>query len=126
MNFIDEALQKHLSADEFLQAMGAINEHPEVRGLLTGYPQWIQDVIAVLDYDTEMTGEGLENREYTPEIEALTRCGIMQEAELLSCVHEYSEYAALAAIYPRLAFMNEKDYGVFWDSLKAYIEKNLS
>ena len=126
MNLIDEALQTHRTGEAFLQAMTDIYRNPEVRDVLPSYPQWIQDVITVIDYDTEMTSEGLENREYTPEIEALTRCGITQEAELLSCVHDHSEYAALAAIYPRLAFMNEKDYGVFWDSLKAYIEKNLT
>ena len=126
MNFIDEALQSNLTGDGFLQAMADIYKHTEVRDVLHGYPRWIQDVITIIDYDTEMTMEGLENREYTAEIEALTRCGAKQEAELLSCVHENSEYAALAAIYPRLAFMNEADYEAFWNCVRAYIEQNLT
>ena len=126
MNFIDEALQKHLTAHDFLQAMSAIAEHPEVREILHTYPQWIQDVITIIDYDTEMSSEGMENREYTPEIAALERCGIRKEAELLSMVHDSSDYAAMSAIYPRLAFLNEEDYTVFWNALTAYIEQNLT
>jgi len=126
MNFIDEALGKHLNAHDFLQAMGEIRNHPEVREALQAYPQWIRDVITVIDYDTEMTTEGMENREYTPEIAALRRCGINKEAELLSMVHETSDYAALSAIYPRLACLNEDDYTVFWNCLEAYIDQNLT
>ena len=126
MNLIDEALQKHLTAHDFLQAMGEIRKHPEIRDVLDSYPQWIRDVITILDYDTEMSSEGMENREYTPEIEALRRCGITKEAELLSMVHDSSDYAAMSAIYPRLAFLNEDDYTVFWNCINAYIDQTLT
>lgn len=126
MSFIDNALAARLTADEFLQAMGNIQNEPAVRETLSQYPQWIQDVIQILDYDAELTAEGLENREYTPEIAALKRAGIEKEAGLLSMVHDNSDYAAMSAIYPRLACLNEEDYAVFWNCLKAYISKNLT
>ena len=50
-NFIDEALQGHGSADDFLQAMAEIYAFPEVREELPRYPLWVSDVIAVIDYD---------------------------------------------------------------------------
>lgn len=39
--------------------MADIYEHPEVREILKNYPLWIRNIIAVIDYDTELTMDGL-------------------------------------------------------------------
>lgn len=40
--------------------MADIYEYPEVRETLKDYPLWIRNIIAVIDYDTELTMDGLD------------------------------------------------------------------
>ena len=56
MNFIDRALAQGdaLDADGFLQAMADIYKEPQVWQELDRYPQYIQDIIHIVDYDTEV------------------------------------------------------------------------
>lgn len=55
MNFIDKAMEEkaQMSPDDFLQAMADIYKEPEVWKILDQYPQFIQDVIYIIDYDTD-------------------------------------------------------------------------
>ena len=64
MTFIDEALKNCHSGEEFVQAMASVYEYPEVRNNLKDYPEWIRNIIAIVDYDTELQMEGLECKFY--------------------------------------------------------------
>ena len=50
MTFIDEALKNCHSGEEFVQAMASVYEYPEVRNNLKDYPEWIRNIIAIVDY----------------------------------------------------------------------------
>ena len=60
--FIDEAYDSVSSGEEFVQAMAEIYSHEEVRDILDEYPEWIKNIIIVIDYDTELQMEGLDFR----------------------------------------------------------------
>ena len=76
MNYIDEALSKSNSGEEFVQALGDIYEHADVREQLSNYPKWIRNIIAVIDYDTELAMNGLDFKSYRDVIDALRDIGI--------------------------------------------------
>ena len=59
MNFIDKAFRSNLHGDGFLQAMAGIYSEREVRQVLNRYPQFVKDVILIIDYDTAIQMEGL-------------------------------------------------------------------
>ena len=82
--FIDEALEMVSSGEEFVQAMADIYSHTEVRDILMEYPDWIVNIITVIDYDTELQMDGLDFKSYDDEIKALRNIGIESEAEILS------------------------------------------
>ena len=48
------------------------------------YPDWIVNIITVIDYDTELQMDGLDFKSYDDEIKALRNIGIESEAEILS------------------------------------------
>ena len=122
-NFIDEALQGHGSADDFLQAMAEIDAFPEVREELSRYPLWVSDVIAVIDYDTQLQMEGLD-RDYDARlIDALRRCSLSEEAALLKEITPDTPDDAREAVYRQLALHN--DYDAFWDAVRSYIDRHL-
>ena len=56
----------------------------EVRDILMEYPDWIVNIITVIDYDTELQMDGLDFKSYDDEIKALRNIGIESEAEILS------------------------------------------
>ena len=133
MNFIDKAFENNLHGDDFLQAMTDIYSDNEVREVLNQYPQFVKDVILIIDYDTAMQMDGLgaviygELEEKLPEIlQALDNCGARHEAALLRRIKEMTpeefeeEYVAL---YDELAINN--DYDGFWDFVRNYIDTSL-
>ena len=61
MNFIDKALEEITNGEDFVQAMAEIYEHTEVREKLDKFPAWIRNIITVIDYDTELSMNGLDN-----------------------------------------------------------------
>lgn len=143
MNFIEQALEKkdHMRADDFLQTMADIYKHPDVRQLLTTYPQFVQDVIYIIDYDTEIQMEGLEGfvtnstKDFFDETHrALLNCGARTEAELfrkaqnLVCLidemdeDKYDEQ--FEQLEKQIALHN--DYETFWNLVRAYIDKEMS
>lgn len=90
MNFIEKAFDNNLHGDDFLQAMADIYSETEVRKILDKYPQFVKDVILIIDYDSEIQMEGLDNviyghlGEQLPEIlRALDNCGATNEADVL-------------------------------------------
>ena len=134
MNFIDKAFESKLSGDDFLQAMSDVYSEPEVREILDKYPQFVKDVILIIDYDYEIQMEGLDNviyghfGEQLPKIlQAMDNCGASNEADVLRQAkamtpEEYDEkYDTLC---DKLAIHN--DYDGNWDLVRNYIDTSLN
>ena len=135
MNFIDRALARGdaLDADDFLQAMADIYKEPQVWQELDRYPQYVQDVIYVIDYDTEVQMEGLDACAVSPRVEqyiqALLNCGAVSEAEILKRAKKLTDSdpdyedesvdAELEALYRQIAL--NQNYEEFWDLVRGYI-----
>ncbi|MGG7175303.1 DMP19 family protein [Clostridium neonatale] len=133
MNFIDKALanKDNLSNDDFLQAMANIYNEPEVREIMNQYPQYIQNVIYIIDYDTELQMEGLEgilegslSEVYNEIYCALMSCGAIKEAHILKLAKQLNldnddDYEQLEKLEEQTALNN--DYDSFWDLVKDYI-----
>ena len=83
MNFIDHALSEITKGEDFIQAMADIYEYPEVRDELDKYPSWIQNIIAIIDYDTELGMDGLDLKSYADVVKVLDEIGLVDEAEVL-------------------------------------------
>ena len=138
MNFIDRALAQgeSVTPDDFLQAMADIYKEPRVWRELDRYPQYIQDVIYIIDYDTEVQMEGLDACAASPHaeqyIQALLNCGAAAEAESLKRAWELSlsgpDYedeavdAEMDILYQQIAL--NQDYDAFWDLVRGYIERS--
>lgn len=133
MNFIDRALGEGLAPDDFLQAMADIYKEPQVWQELDRYPQYVQDVIYVIDYDTEVQMEGLDACAASPRaeqyIQALRNCGAVSEAEILKRAKKLtdsdSDYedeavdAEMEKLYRQIAL--NQNYEEFWDLVRGYI-----
>lgn len=136
MNFIDAALvnQNNLSDDDFLQAMADIYKEPEVWDILDTYPQYIQDVIYIIDYDTELQMEGLKgvlegsmSESYPKIYNALINVGALDEAHILQearCLDfESDDYdEQIVRLENQTALHN--DYEFFWTLVRNYIGRN--
>ena len=135
MNFIDRALAQGdaLDADDFLQAMADIYKEPQVWQELDRYPQYIQDIIHIVDYDTEVQMEGLDACAASPRaeqyIQALLNCGAVSEAEILKRAKKLTDSdpdyedetvdAELEALYRQIAL--NQNYEEFWGLVRGYI-----
>ena len=138
MSFIDRALawRESLTPDDFLQAMADIYREPQVWQELDRYPQYVRDVIYIIDYDTEVQMEGLDACAASPRaeqyIQALLNCGAVAEAELLKRAKELADSgpdgedeafdAELESLYRQIAL--NQDYEGFWDLVRWYIERS--
>lgn len=136
MNFIDRALGEGLAPDDFLQAMADIYKEPQVWQELDRYPQYIQDIIHIIDYDTAVQMEGLDACAASPRAErymqALLNCGADREAEILKRAKELADSgpdgedeafdAELESLYRQIAL--NQDYEGFWDLVRGYIERS--
>lgn len=121
MSFIDEALQNSTSGEDFVQAMADIYSHPEVN--LADYPEWIRNIITIIDYDSNLSMEGLDFKSYEEEIKALRSADLDDEADLLANLSEDSTDDDLEKCYSQLALNN--DYDAFWDAVFNYAGSNL-
>ena len=137
MNFIDRVFEQNLKGDDFLQAMADIYSDSEVYKELKKYPRFVADIITVIDYDTALQMDGLDDiisgnlsNRYAEIINALENFGAKAEADVLKKAKELyvlddgsydKEYNNLSS---RLALNN--DYDGFWDMVRAYIDRNLS
>ena len=138
MNFIDRALAQGdgLTPDDFLQAMADIYKESQVWRELDRYPQYVRDVIYIIDYDTEVQMEGLDACAASPRAEqyirALLNCGAVAEAELLKRAKALADSdpsyedeafdAEMEALSRRIAL--NQDYEGFWDLVRGYIERS--
>ncbi|MBQ8135669.1 MAG: hypothetical protein IJ192_14925 [Clostridia bacterium] len=129
MNFIDKAFRDGLYGDDFLQAMAEIYSYDEVRNELDKYPRFVKDVILILDYDTALQMDGLEDvlygslsEQFEEITEALKNAGADDEAELLKKAKALPE-SKLEEIYDGLAL--NSDYEKFWNSVRDYIDRSL-
>ena len=102
----------------------------------TNIRPFVTDVISILDYDTALQMDGLDeiingnlSERYSEITDALLRCNIAHEADILKKAKRLSdtdktqyekEYENL---YNRLAFQN--DYDSFWEKVRAYINQHL-
>ena len=140
MNFIDKAMENkdHMSPDDFLQAMADIYEEPEVWKVLEKYPQFIQDVIYIIDYDTILQMEGLDffisykEQNFDKTVTALINCNVIEEADILKKAKIIAADDNLEAderiekieeLKEETALYNGK-YDDFWDCVRNYIEMN--
>ena len=121
MSFIDEALQNSTSGEDFVQAMADIYSHPEVN--LADYPEWIRNIITIIDYDTALQMDGLDFKSYDEEIKALRSAGLDKEADLLALLNEETSDEEASEIYSQLALNN--DYDAFWDAVFNYAGSHL-
>ena len=143
MNFIDRALARGdtLTDGDFLQAMADIYREPQVWQELDRYPQYIRDVIYIIDYDTEVQMEGLDAfvtgpraGQYEQTRRALLNCGAVSEAETLARAMALADLEAdcdgdtfdedafdveMNALCRQIALY--QDYEGFWDLVRAYI-----
>ena len=116
--------------------MADIYKEPQVWQELDRYPQYIQDIIHIVDYDTEVQMEGLDACAASPRVEqyiqALLNCGAVAEAELLKRAKALADSdpsyedeafdAEMEALSRRIAL--NQDYEGFWDLVRGYIERS--
>lgn len=67
-----KALEEITNGEDFVQAMADIYEHTEVREKLDKFPAWIRNIITVIDYDTELSMNGLDFKSYRNVIDAFS------------------------------------------------------
>lgn len=123
MSFIDDALLNSNTGEDFVNAMADIYSNSDVRDILDNYPEWIRDIICIIDYDTDLQMEGLLAKSYDFEIKVLMKTGMTDEAEALSNLNENSNGSDLENCYCRLAICN--DYDLFWEKVYSYAADNL-
>lgn len=120
----------------YKRGIADIYQESEVWKILHKYPQYIQDVIYIIDYDTELQMEGLESVLNGPMSEkydrihtALLNCGALEEAHILEEARQLNNdsddyddyYEQMEILESRTALHN--DYDHFWDLVRNYIGK---
>ena len=90
---------------------------------LPTYPEWIQHIITLIDYDTELALAGLQRKSYEPIISALSAIGLQAEAEILNSVTEHISNESLSSSHSKLALNN--DYEVFLNKIFLYADNHL-
>lgn len=123
MNFIDKALEEITNGEDFVQAMADIYEHTEVREKIDKFPSWIRNIITVIDYDTELSTNGLDFKSYRNVIDALTDMGLTEEAEVLITFEKKPSQEEADICYSKLAINN--DYDAFWNKVYSYADENI-
>ncbi|MFD0870969.1 Uncharacterised protein [Chlamydia abortus] len=132
MNFIDEVLSNIsvMSADDVIQSMFRIYDEPVDRDALSAYPQFIQDIIWIIDMDTELAMNGIgglmgnSTGHYADKmIDALRHISADKEAETLTQIYQIyqsdlddekiDELAGSLYLYT--------DFDI-WPLLEAYVE----
>ena len=121
MNLIERVLSKisDTSADDIIEALTYIYAEPLERDSLSVYPQFIQDVIFIIDMDTElnMQGDVIANlSKFIPNmIKALENCNAQVDADAMRKIHEISLALAVE--------QNDDKYAELFDSAEEYYEK---
>lgn len=124
MNFIDHAISEITNGEDFVQTMADIYEHPELRDELEKYSLWIQNIITIIDYDTELGMDGLDLKSYADAVKVFDEIGLIEEAEVLRDYDNDISEENAEKCYERLAINN--DYDVFWNKVYVYADENIS
>lgn len=131
MNFIDKAFRDGLRGDDFLQAMADIYSEHDLREELGKYPGFVKNVILILDYDTAIQMDGLEDvlsgsmeDSFEELVNALKEAGVDEDAELLLRASSLSDTdPENEVIAGQLMVLNDPDR--FWDAVREYIDTEL-
>ena len=105
VTFIDETLANADNGEIFVQLPTGIYSHREVRYRLPTYPEWIQHIITLIDYDTELALDGLQRKSYEPMIPVLSAVRLQSEKEILRSVPEHISNESLSSSHSKLAIM---------------------
>lgn len=106
VTFIDEALANADNGEIFVQLPAGIYSHRGGgRCRLPTYPEWIQHIITLIDYDTELALDGLQRKSYEPMIPVLSAVGLQSEEEILRSVPEHISNESLSSSHSKLAIM---------------------
>lgn len=132
MNFIVEVLSNIsvMSADNVIQSMSRIYDEPVDRDALSAYPQFIQDIIWIINMDTELAMNGigglLENstgRYANKMIDALHHISADKEAETLAQIYQIYQSDLDSEKIDELAgsLYLYTDFDI-WPLVEAYVE----
>lgn len=121
MNYIDNALENINNGEDFVQAMADKYSEPEID--LDKYPDWIKNILTIMDYDTDLQMEGLDFNSYKNVIDALNDVGLFEEAQALNELGEDPSDNDVEECYSKLAINN--DYDLFWAAVFEYADKCL-
>ncbi len=72
---------------------------------LPTYPEWIQHIITLIDYDTELALDGLQRKSYEPMNPVLSAVRLQSEKEILRSVPEHISNESLSSSHSKLAIM---------------------
>jgi len=133
MNLIDKLLSHldNLSASEIIESLGWIYDEPISRELLSDQPLFIQDIIFLIDLDTELNMSGVDSlfesstALYIPQmISALRRIGAEHDAGILEKLHAMHELNPEDLTQHELAnslyLYEDRD---IWGLLETYVDR---
>ena len=130
MNLIDKVINNlhTLSADDVIEALTKIYDEPIERAELDKYPQFIQDIIFIIDFDTELSMEGiggvLENSIADKIIIALRNIHADSDADLLQKIVDIYdgnlENETIDKLADQLYLYSSLD---IWELLNIYVNK---
>jgi len=135
MNFIDKIMAQldAMSADDVVQSIGGdIYRNPGVRENLHKYPQFVRDIVSIIDLDTALSMDGdvlVNNIKDVPQmITALRNIRADVDADCLQRIRDAyqtnSDHEAIKEIadrsYDDMYFNTGHD---IWSLLNAYVEK---
>lgn len=134
MNFIEKILDNlhRMTADDVIESIARkIYDEPIEREELTKYPQFISDIIFIIDFDTEMTMQGdvLQNSicEFVPNIiTAFKNIKAENDTNILQEIYERYQQneddEMINNLYNKMYINTDFD---IWPILDAYVEKEI-
>ncbi|SHL29070.1 DMP19 family protein [Flavobacterium chilense] len=133
MNFIEKTLNNlcDMTADDVVQSMAKIYNEPIDRNKLLEYPQFIRDIIFLIDFDTEMNMQGdvLQNsiKEHVPNIiTALGNIEANNESKILQEIYKRFQQnpddEMIDKLYAKMYLYTDFD---IWLLLDIYVEKQM-
>ncbi|CEP45631.1 Uncharacterised protein [[Clostridium] sordellii] len=134
INFIEEILTNinSLRAEDVIESMAEIYNIPIDREDLVKYPQFIQDIIFIIDYDTELSMNGIlgflknSTNKYLPQtITALKNIGADTDVEVLKKISSFNTYKNIndiESLSEKIYLYNDFD---IWKLLEEYVEREI-
>lgn len=134
INFIEEILTNinSLRAEDVIESMAEIYNTPIDREDLVKYPQFIQDIIFIIDYDTELSMNGIlgfiknSTNKYLPQtIDALKNIGADTDVEVLKKISSFDTYKNIndiESLSEKIYLYNDFD---IWKLLEEYVEREI-